>query len=645
VVSGATRRRKPFMWYRGGSAGNDCAERLQWGGGLWRRGTPEGEKYMQMAYARLYARQSNAHRRMLGVRAQSRLFMYRMKAGGDKAPANHAFYPYYERFWERGHKHFERHRPDYFAKGYEGKKPPQMCYTNEAFIQQLVTDIRDYFDHGGYTKRYCTVASPGYKWGRNYFALEPMDNAAFCKCPECSRQYELDRPRTDQHSTYWFRFVNRVAREIKKSHPDKKILTLAYMTHEGLPTGVRLEDNVVVYFCLSWNRMPYNTQGLAAQFRRLEEWSAKGGVPLYLWLYHCFPRERADRLGKWYCFPGFFAHELGRQFARYHQLGVRGIFHCGFNGEVENYLSYRLMDDPTLDVQRLLDDYFAHYGAAAPAIRAFYRLVEQRYCDPALYPKAKGGGTWGHQTERVAWNHLGTQPVMERLAAHLAQAHTLARTDLERTRVRLWDQAVWQYMKAGAHQTTPVERLAIWKGHPGTLERILGAEPALTPGNALAGKPFVSETPGTYFNTDVPKRVSTRGTCAAFTNGKLETTFIHTAKPKPIHLRCDLGPVAAAGRELRRFRVIWSHRDAARCHLGLQLFVRDAATQKWRAVSKVHEYDKWQAIEGFMVLTLPFPKGGVTGFDAIRVAETVTLRKRPSTRFCEFEAEIVPASK
>ena len=68
---------------------------------------------------------------------------------------------------------------------------------------------------------------------------------------------------------------------------------------------------MVVYFCLSWNRMPYNTQGLAAQFQRLEEWSAKGRVPLYLWLYHCFPRERADRLGKWHCFPGFFAHELG----------------------------------------------------------------------------------------------------------------------------------------------------------------------------------------------------------------------------------------------------------------------------------------------------------------------------------------------
>ena len=100
------------------------------------------------------------------------------------------------------------------------------------------------------------------------------------------------------------------------------------------------------------------------------------------------------------------------------------------------------MDDPTLDVDALLDDYFAHYGAAGPAIRAFYSLVEERCCNPANYPKPKGGGTRGRQAGRVAWNHLRTKATMEQLASHMADAHRLARTDLGRTRVHLCGRAM-----------------------------------------------------------------------------------------------------------------------------------------------------------------------------------------------------------
>ena len=450
VVAGRELRRKPFMWYRGGLAGTDCAERIQWGGGLWRRGTPEGAKYMAMAYGTLYARHENENQRLHGVRAQNRRFMYRMKAGGDLAPCNHSFYTYYEQYWTKGHANFVAHRPELFAQGYHGEQPPQMCYTSEAFLQQLLRDIRDYFDHGGYRKRMSTVAAPGHKWGRNYFALEPMDNASFCQCPKCTPQFELDRPRAERHSTYWFRFVNRVARAIKQTHPDKKITTLAYMTHEGLPTGLRLEDNVIVYFCISANRMPYSPS-LDRQMRLLEKWHKHQDVPMSLWLYHTFPLEIANN-GRFYCFPGFFAHALDKQFKTFQRYKINGIFHCGFHGEVENYVSYRLMDDPSLDVDALLDEYFAHYGAAGDAIRAFYTLIERRYCDPKHYPKQGDRPYGGHQNVRIAWKHLGTPAVMEQLARHMAEAHRRAATPAEKLRVALWDQAVYQYMRTG-HET------------------------------------------------------------------------------------------------------------------------------------------------------------------------------------------------
>ncbi len=452
TVSVSDARRAPFMRYRGASAGMDNAERYNVGGGHWRGGSEEAKAFEAQGYQKVYAAHNNPHQRNLGLRAQNRLFMYRMKAGGENSPCNHSFYNFYERFWNKDAANFESYHPEYFAQGYEGKEPPQLCYSSEATIQQVIKDARDYFDNGGHRKRMHSIASPGYTWGENFYALEPMDNSAFCKCEACTSQFELDRPRQEQHSTYWFRFVNRIASALKESHPDKHISTLAYMTHEGLPTGFKLEDNVVVHFCLSLNRMPYNTEGLQKQIDRLLEWDSNEDVPMYLWLYNTFPVEIANN-GLFNCFPGFFAHEVKRQFDIFNELGIRGIFHCGYNGEVENYVTYRLMDNPDLDIDVLLNQYFEQYGPAAKPIRAMYDLIEQRYCDPVNYVLEPGRKPYGgHQRVDIAWGHLGTAEVMETLQKNMDQAMALAETDEQKTRVELWNAAIWSYMRRGREE-------------------------------------------------------------------------------------------------------------------------------------------------------------------------------------------------
>ena len=449
TVSVSDVRRRPFMRYRGGSAGSDLSEGYNYGGGHWRRGTENADSFNALGYAEVFEARTNPHQRNMGLRAQNRLFLYRLKAGGEKSPCNHSFYNFYERFWSKSAKNFEAYHPEYFAQGYEGDKPPQLCYSSEATIQQVIKDARDYFDHGGHRKRMHSIAAPGYTWGANFYALEPMDNSAFCKCEGCTSRFEPDRPRPERHSTYWFHFVNRIARALKESHPDKHISTLAYMTHEGLPTGFKLEDNVVVHFCLSFNRLPYMPHGLQKQVDRLLEWDKNEDVPMYLWLYNTFPVEIANN-GLFQCFPGFFAHEAKRQFDLFKDLGIRGIFHCGYNGEVENYVTYRLMDNPDLDIDTLLDEYFAQYGRAGKPLRAMYERIEQRYCDPESYPIMPSGKRFsGHQRVDIAWGHLGTAEVMQQLQGYMDEATSLAATDEEKTRVALWDAAIWSYMRRG----------------------------------------------------------------------------------------------------------------------------------------------------------------------------------------------------
>lgn len=428
VVPGK-KRTMPFILYRG------VSDNIGIGQEQWKRRSPGSYRYLKEAY------------KPFGNRAlQDRLFLLRNRAGGDYAPANHSFYLYYERFWKQRNDNFEGYHPEFFAKGYTGL-PPQLCYSNPATVAQVVKDIRNYFDHGGYKKKYYNInrVNAGYIWGENHFCLEPMDNAAFCKCENCTKEYELSRAKDkSEHSTHWFNFVNKVAREIQKSHPSKKITTLAYATHEGLPNGIRLEDNVIVYFCISANRTCYSDL-LNKQLMRMKAWrKAYPDQPMALWFYNTFPKETASN-GNFHCFPGYFAKEEVRQYQFLKKWNIRnGIFHCGFNGITDNWIQLKLMFNPDYTADQLLDTFFSGYGKAGKYLREFYEVVENRYCDKSLYPK---GST--HQTQKIAWGILGTPEVMAKLTDLMKKAETAAETTEEKQRVKLWKMDVYDYMKEG----------------------------------------------------------------------------------------------------------------------------------------------------------------------------------------------------
>jgi len=430
-------KREPFLKYRGMSN----SYFYQKNGGLWNDHTKGAKAYNEQAYAQIYKKFGSSHKGKDAIKACKRLQQYRMKAGGEKVYCNHSLAGFYQTFYDKKHKDFKEFKIDYFAKGYEGL-PPQLCYSNPATIKQVVKDVRDYFDNGGHRKLMPGVGTIGYTWGENTYALEPMDNKAFCKCENCSKDYDFSRQKDSaEHSDYWFQFVNKVAKEIKKTHPNKQIATLAYMSHEGLPE-FKLENNVVVFFCLSANRLPYLSL-LDKQIRRLKEWRKKSNNDIYLWLYHTFPLERAYH-GKFHAFPGNFAHTLKKQFDLFKQLNIKGIFHCGFNGFVENYITFALMDNPDLSIDKLLDDYFSSYGKAGVEIRKFYEFIEERYSNKKYYPKGVG-----HQNARIAWKYLGNEKTMKQLQKYMDKAYELTETKQQRTLVELWDKAIWQYMKQG----------------------------------------------------------------------------------------------------------------------------------------------------------------------------------------------------
>lgn len=453
TIHGQDVRRKPFFEYRDalGAVGDNefLYEKMA---NLWRADTDGFQAWEQAAFSELHSQFPKAAAYNQAKRMQIRLFHLRMKNGGKICRCNHSLYGYYARFWEksanpRSAQLFVEKRPDYFAKGYESV-PPQMCYTSDGFIRQLARDAVDYLDGRK------TGAELAVSWKLpNPFPIEPMDNSSFCKCDKCQawlqrKLGEVEEYSRGTHSEYFFSFVNAVAKEVKKARPNARLVTLAYMTHAYPPASFAIDPSVAVQFCFACNRAPYSS-GYQHELGLLREWAKQKGLPLYLWLYYTFPKETADN-GKYHCFPGFFAHSIGQQFQVFRQCNVRGMFHCGYGQEVEAYVTYRLMDDPTLDVDALLADYFAKlYGPAAQPLKQLYLAIEKVYSDPANYPQklhCRGAA--------LQWSQLGTEQRMSQFARLMAQAYQAADSQFARKNVELFDKAVWSYMVAGRKQYT-----------------------------------------------------------------------------------------------------------------------------------------------------------------------------------------------
>lgn len=409
----------------------------------------------------------------LGTR-EGRLFVHRQRLAGVQTYAcNHAFYGYYGRYLKT--------HPEWFAKGYDQDLPeemrrkldghnvkyrpyyPNMCYMDKGFVQHVTERARAYFDTG--------KTEPGEVAGGDFFSLVPMDSSGqdkFCRCPECQALLHTEAPckKWREHPFFWddkasdyiFGFVNRVARGVAQTHPGKYLTVAAYHQNYYPPTRERLEPNVAVTFCIHAALRPIPAMDRAVT-GLLDKWDEESkGRPKYLWLYFHRPGP-ANPL-----FPGFMAHHLVKQMQDYHRRGFRGIFAepAYFPREgrqpgdasrapvvtiLELYLAYKLADDPTLDGDRLIDEFFPlYYGAAAKPMRDLYEAIERVYCDPATYASSPAT-YYGYQTPQIAWKKLGTKARMAEFGKLMEEAKRAARTEMEKKRVALFEESIWKRMQ------------------------------------------------------------------------------------------------------------------------------------------------------------------------------------------------------
>jgi len=274
-------------------------------------------------------------------------------------------------------RYFKEH-PEYFSliDGQRRERGGQLCLTNPDVLRIAIESVEQWIDQ----HPEATIVS-----------VSQNDRYGWCECDRCRR---VEEEEGGAHSGPLLRFVNALAAEIEKKHPDKLIDTLAYQYTEDPPAKVRPRPNVRIRLCpiAACEAHPYGQCPYDAYFmKNLQAWSKITGQ-LYVWHYNT---NFAHYLLP---FPDF--DELIADIPMYRQHGVVGLFMEGGvtkgggaeNAELRSYVMAKLLWDVRADANKLIDEFFdGYYGKAAKPMRAYFDLMHRQV---RMAPGGLGNHLW-----------------------------------------------------------------------------------------------------------------------------------------------------------------------------------------------------------------------------------------------------------
>lgn len=159
-------------------------------------------------------------------------FSYRWYMGGVQSMIGHGLPQLISR-----ENYFDSH-PEWFSL-INGVRDPftptwwQYCYSNQALANEVAKKVIQYFDNNPAAVQYSLAANDG--WDEDW-----------CECSVCA-SFPSD---TDVMLT----FANRVAKEVAKKYPKKRLSILSYHSMYFAPkSNVKAEPNVEVMFCRETN--------------------------------------------------------------------------------------------------------------------------------------------------------------------------------------------------------------------------------------------------------------------------------------------------------------------------------------------------------------------------------------------------------
>ncbi len=288
---------------------------------------------------------------------------------------------------------FDAH-PEFRAKDAIGNPIPNsghVCLSNPLLLNILKKQVDIWMTNCGSGK---------------YFSISAADSHGWCECKECRA---LDPVRAKKKGAYtpfltdrYLHCLNKVAGYVRKKHPDKIIIALAYtVATEYPPSKIKPAENVRVQLC------PYTAGGALCQshgfncplnkvfLNNFKGW--KKIVPNQLCLFD-YPMNYNNTHAT------IFSHDANREKLRFaYKNNVKGIWYCGVPrllGGLFCFIQGKLLWNPNLTdskIDALEKEYlFAYYGNAAPYIERLLVLLRS-YNHDFQHPLHQGCHTSGSE--------------------------------------------------------------------------------------------------------------------------------------------------------------------------------------------------------------------------------------------------------
>ena len=333
---------------------------------------------------------------------------------------------------------FGKSNPEFFALKKDGTRyntfdtdfAGQLCLTNPGLRNELIKDILSGLRGEPHTVRGITSSSRRYPkgiphWSANtlnypgFFNVHLQDACQPCLCDACQKFYNTGKKGVISGELIWDMTAD-MANRVKKAGIKAYITQMAYHFYKEVPK-LDLPDNVLVQVALPGPWTSRNAKLDKYDRDLIAAWHKKINKKVWLWNYII----NGDTHASLHFTPGAPQY-TPKTIAKYYQARSKDI--CGAfmqNNSGTNYIldainlyvGMKVLWDTSLDVEKLLDEYYQNmFQAAAPEMKKFFEELEEifvtkvrsEYVDTDLGPVAV------RPTDFETWKKIYTP---EKLAA------------------------------------------------------------------------------------------------------------------------------------------------------------------------------------------------------------------------------------